>query len=83
MNYGQLKIWTNRIRNNIGILQAFIIFALGYDRFGFSWYYIPIGLTFILFSIFDNTKGFEQEIGYVNRKNKMFMEIHKKIMEQK
>ena len=83
MNYGQLKIWINRIRNNIGMLQTIIIFALGYDRFGFSWYYIPIGIVFILFSIFDNTKGFEQEIGYVNRKNKMFMEMYNKIMESK
>ena len=48
LNYGMLKIWINRIRNNIGMLQTVIIFALGYDRFGWSWYYIPIGVLFIL-----------------------------------
>ena len=82
-NYGTLKIWTNRIRANVTLLQTLMIFYLFLEKANWHWWYVPILLLFFFLSIYDNDKGLHQEIEYMNRRNKMWMEMYNKIMEKK
>ena len=79
-NYGTLKVWINRIRNNAGILQILMIFYLFIESANWHWWYIPFLIVFALISIYDNDKGLSQEIEYMNKKNKMFYEMYNKIV---
>jgi cell division protein FtsW (lipid II flippase) len=83
INYGMIKIWTNRIRANLGLLQTIMIFYLFLEKANWHWWYIPVLIIFLAFSLFDNTKGYRQEINYTARRNDILMSIHNKIMEQK
>ena len=82
-NYGKVKIWTNRIRANVTFLQTLMIFYLFIEKANWHWWYVIILILFLVLSIYDNDKGLHQEIEYMNRRNKMFMEIYNKIMEIK
>ena len=82
-DYGTLKIWTNRIRANLSFLQFLMVTALYFENITFEWWHLLVILGFIILSIYDNDKGLHQEIEYMNRRNKMWMEMYYKIMEKK
>lgn len=81
-NYGTYKIWTNRIRANLNFLQFLMITSIYISSATFEWWHSVILILFLWLSIYDNDKGFTQEIEYSNKRNKMFMEMYNKIMKE-
>lgn len=60
-----------------------MISALFFKDYSFEWWHIFIVSAFVLFSFYDNSKGFEQEIDYAARKNKILMDIYKSVRGKK
>ena len=80
-DYGTVKIWINRVRGNLGLIQVAMIFYLFLDAAEWQWWYVPFLVVFFVVSIYDNDKGLTQEIEYMNKKNKLFMDMYNKIMD--
>lgn len=76
INYGRLKVWTTRMKNNASYLQIAMVLYLFLDKAGFQWWYILVGVGFLIWSYYDNDVGFRQEIDYSMEKNKRLMEMY-------
>ena len=85
INYGKMKIWLGRMRNNVSYLQIAMIFYLFLDKAGFEWWYVVVGVGFLVWSYYDNSIGLIQEVDYNMTKNKRLMEMYEilKKMEDK
>ena len=79
-NYGMLNIWYNRAKQNWQTIVYLQITALTLKEFGWTWWYIPCAALFVLWTLFHNTVGLEQEIDYLTSKNTRFMEMYDKIL---
>ena len=80
INYGRLKVWSRRMRENLSFLQFLMICALFFDNITFEWWHLLIVAGFFALSYYDNDKGFAQELEYSSKKNKILMEMYNKIM---
>ena len=82
-DYGMFKVWVNRARANIALLQALMIFYLFIDKASWHWWYTPILIVLVILNYYDTRKGLRKEIEYIARRNTYLMEIHEKIMKGK
>jgi len=77
LNYGKIRLWLNRAKANWQFVFYIQVTALTVAEFGWSWWYIPFVIVFVLFSLYDIEKGIRQEQDYLTAKNTRFMEIYK------
>lgn len=75
LDYGKVRVWAHRVKNNISYLQALMIFYLFLESANWHWWYWLVIIFMALWSYYDNSKGLNQELDYFMVKNKKMMKI--------